>query len=62
MSKDLSKNFEAYNLPHIIRDAVIFYGKDGDVTISDEQEVMLKEKFNGDVPKEVKYKKEIKIK
>lgn len=57
MPKDISKDFNAYNLPHIIRVAVEFYGKDGDVSVSTEQLDMLKESYPAKkVPLEVKYK------
>lgn len=61
MAKDLSKESESYNLPHIIRDAVVFYGKGGDVIVSKEQVEMLKENYHDKVvPSGVKYKEEVK--
>lgn len=61
MPKELSKNPDAYNRPFIVRDAVVFYGKDGEVEISKEQEDLLKEQYKDiEIPKEVKYKLEVK--
>lgn len=61
MPKELSKNPDAYNRPFIVRDAVVFYGKGGEVEISKEQEDLLKEQYKDtEIPKEIVYKVEVK--
>lgn len=63
MPKDISKNPDAYNRPFIVRDAIVHYSKEGEVTISADQEILLKDNFpTKEVPVHIKYKKEEKEK